>query len=154
LAKLCGKTRERYRELAEQQINPHLGPIPRQRLRPSMGQEWHKKPLLSGSRKGGPLSPRTVGHAHRLLRRPLPRAVKREELARNVPSVVSPSKVEAEEIEILDSRQIGAVLDALEGHPLCPIVDLASATGMRRGKLLGLQLGDLELDRAYLRNRT
>ena len=39
----------------------------------------------------------------------------------------------------------------LEGHTLFPIVSLALATGMRRGELLGLQWGDIDLDRGVLR---
>lgn len=148
---LAAKTKERYRELMEGQIIPHLGAVPLQRLRPSAIEDWHKTLLRSGGRKGGPLSPRTVGHAHRLLRRALQRAVGREELARNVASAVSPPKLEAREVQILDSKQIGAVLDALQRQPLYSIVALALATGMRRGELLGLQLGDLDLDRASLR---
>lgn len=148
---LSGKTKERYRELAEGQIAPHLGAIPLQRLRPSTVEEWHKTLLRAGGRKGGPLSARTVGHAHRLLRRALQRAVKREELARNVASAVSPPRLDAREIEILDPQQIAFVLERLQGHPLYVIVALALATGMRRGELLGLQLGDLDLDRGTLR---
>ena len=39
----------------------------------------------------------------------------------------------------------------LEGHALRPIASLALATGMRRGELLGLQWGDIDLDGATLR---
>ena len=39
-----------------------------------------------------------------------------EVLARNVASAISPPKVEDEEIEILASKQIGLVLNKLEGH--------------------------------------
>ena len=37
------------------------------------------------------------------------------------------------------------------GTALLPIVELALATGMRRGELLGLQWGDVDLDKATLR---
>lgn len=148
---LSGKTRERYRELAEQQIIPHLGSVALQRLRPSAVQNWHTTLLGSGGRRGRPLSARTVGHAHRLLRRALQRAVQREELARNVAGAVSPPKVEAHEVEILDAGQVASVIKKLQGHDLRPIVAMALATGMRRGELLGLQLGDLDLDAGLLR---
>lgn len=38
------------------------------------------------------------------------------------------------------------MLAKLVGHTLYPIVSLALATGMRRGELLGLQWGDVDLD--------
>jgi integrase len=40
------------------------------------------------------------------------------------------------------------VLAKLECYSLFPIVLLALATGMRRGELLGLQWGDIDLDAA------
>ena len=51
------------------------------------------------------------------------------------------------EIEILSAEQIAEVRTKLAGHALVPIVELALATGMRRGELLGLQWGDVDLDR-------
>jgi len=38
---LSPKTRERYRELCDAQIIPHLGTITLQRLRPARLAEWH-----------------------------------------------------------------------------------------------------------------
>ena len=97
------KTVGRYRQLAEQQIYPHLGGILLQKLRPAQVQEWHSTLLKTGNRKGrakgGPLAARTVGHAHRVLHRALERAVENETLARNVASVIAPPKVEDQEVE-------------------------------------------------------
>lgn len=41
-------------------------------------------------------------------------------------------------------------MNKLSGHFLHPIVSLALDTGMRRGELLGLKWGDLDLDKATL----
>src|SRR5262249_48916846 len=81
-AGLTPKTAERYRELAEGQIIPHLGDILLQKLRPAKVAEWHATLLKAGSRRGKPLSARTVGHAHRLLTLALKRAVGTETIAR------------------------------------------------------------------------
>jgi integrase len=85
------------------------------------------------------------------LRRVLQCAVKNGTLSRNVASVHKPPAVEETEIEILSADQIADVLLKLDGHPLFPIASLALATGMRRGELLGLQWGDIDLDGAALR---
>jgi integrase len=148
---LSPKTVERYRQLAQDQIGPHLGTTPLQTLRPDQIDKWHKALLKGGGTRGGPLSARTVGHAHRLLHRALARAVTLEVLSRNVASVVHPPKVDAEEIEILTSDQIAALLSHLEGHQLLPIVSLALGTGMRRGELCALAWGAVDLEKATVR---
>jgi hypothetical protein len=38
---LAGKTLERYRQLADQQIIPFLGTVQVQKLRPAQVQDWH-----------------------------------------------------------------------------------------------------------------
>jgi len=134
------KTLERYHELAERQVIPHLGGIKLQKLKPETIRQWHTTLLSAG------LSARTVGHAHRLLRLVLGYAVKSGTLARNVAAIERPPSVEDTEIEILSPDQIRVVVDWLEGHSLHPVVCLALATGMRRGELCGLQWGDLNLD--------
>ena len=142
---LSPKTLERYRELGERQIIPQLGATKLQKLKPEHVQQWH------GALIGQGLSPRTVGHAHRLLRLMLQCAMKNGTLARNVATVHAPPKVEEREIEILTGEQIVETMTKLEGHALYPIVALAIATGMRRGELLGLQWGDVDLDSATIR---
>ena len=72
-------------------------------------------------------------------------------LTRNVAAVHTPPKVEDEEIEILSAEQIADVRSKLQSHTLLPLVELALATGMRRGELLGLQWGDVDLDAGTLR---
>jgi integrase len=150
-AGLTAKTAERYRELAEDQIIPHLGSIVLQKLRPARLAHWHAHLLKAGGKDSRQLSPRTVGHAHRVLHRALARAVETEVLARNVASAVSPPKVEAEEIEILDSKQIDDMQAKLVGHQLYPIAVAGLATGCRRGELLALRLVDVDLDAATVR---
>ena len=145
-ARAFAQNTERYRELAEHQIIPHLGATKLQKLAPEHVQQWHGTLIREG------LSPRTVGHAHRVLRLALQCAVKNGTLARNVAAIHSPPKVEEGEIEILSADQIADVLDqARQATYLFPIVSLALATGMRRGELLGLQWGDIDLDAGTLR---
>lgn len=90
-------------------------------------------------------------HAHRVLQLALQTAVKNGTLARNVAAVHKPPKVEQTEIEILSPDQVADTLARLEGHALFPIASLALDSGMRRGELLGLQWGDVDLDGGTLR---
>ena len=80
---LAGKTHERYRGLAEQQLIPHLGAVAIQSLRPAAIADWHSTLLRKGGEGGRPLSARTVGHAHRVLHRVLARAVATELICRS-----------------------------------------------------------------------
>ncbi len=147
---LAPKTLERYRELAEHQIIPHLGTTLLQKLRPAQIAEWHALLLRAGGRNGRPLAPRTVGHAHRVLHAALARAAKLETVSRNVAGVLSPPKVEASEVECLAESQIGDVLGKLKDHHLHPLVVVALGTGMRRGELCALQWRHVDLDAASI----
>jgi integrase len=144
-AKVSPKTLERYRELADRQIAPHLGSLKLQKLRPEHIDQWHGTLLRTG------LAPRTVGHAHRLLASVLKYAVENGTIARNAAATRKPPVVETVEIAILTANQISEIRAKLAKHTLLPIVELALATGMRRGELCGLQWGDVDLDRDTLR---
>jgi integrase len=148
---LAGKTKERYRELIERQITPHLGEILLQKLRPAQVQSWHATLLSAGGRNGRALSARTVGHAHRVLRKALSDALRLESVARNVAAVVAQPKVEPGEVEILASAQIEEVRSRLRGNVLYSISMLAVASGARRGELLAVRWADLDLDGSKLR---
>jgi integrase len=148
---LSPKTLERYRQLAEQQIIPHLGSTMLQNVRPTHLQDWHATLLEGGGAKGRPLSARTVGHAHRVLHRALERALGLEIVVRNVAHAIRPPKVEDTEIASLTADQITGVLTRLDGHPLFPIAALAVGTGMRRGEICALAWGAVDLDKATVR---
>jgi len=141
---LANKTRSRYRQLAEQQVIPHLGATPLQKLRPAHIADWHAGLLRSGGQDGRPLSARTVGHAHRLLHTALARAAQLELVGRNVASMVHPPKVDAEEVVILTADQIGDVLTKLTGSRPGPIVAIALGAGLRRGEICGFRWGDID----------
>src|SRR5919205_44166 len=84
------KTGERYRQLIERQIIPHLGAIALQKLRPAHIASWHAKLLQEGRHDGTALSARSTGHAHRVLHKALEDAVGRELLLRNPVSIMAP----------------------------------------------------------------
>src|SRR5262249_12687506 len=148
---LADKTRQEYARLIAHLVLPHLGGLELQRLRPAHIAAWHAKLLASGGKNGRPLSARTVAHAHHVLHTALERAVGTELLARNVAHAISPPKIATTEIEALKADQIAPLLAALKGHWLEPLAVLALSTGARRGEILALRWGDLDLDRATLR---
>jgi hypothetical protein len=118
ITSVAPKTRERYIELAERQIYPHLGEVKIRYLTAVEIERW-----LGTLIRGG-LSPQTATHAYRVLARALRRIKNTAALEAERPAI------EAKEIEIPTPEQVGTVLTALEGHALHPIVALALRTGM------------------------
>jgi integrase len=148
---ISAKTAERYRQLINRQIIPYLGAITLQKIRAADVVSWHAKLLREGRHDGDPLSARTVGHAHRVLRKALADACRRELLTRNPASLVQPPKFDIEEMKILSAEQVRGVLSGLKGTPIFAPVVLLLSTGMRRGELMALRWGDVDLDGAKLR---
>jgi integrase len=144
-ANVSGKTLERYDQLSRNQIIAHIGNKPLQKLRPVDLNELYGALLRDG------LSPRTIGHAHRLLHRALGHAVTWELVVKNVAAAVRPPRVTVEEIEIIREGELAAVLKKLRGQPLYMIAMLALSSGMRRGELLALRWQDVDLDAGLVR---
>lgn len=141
------KTLERYRGLARNQINPHLGTIRLQKLRPADVAAWQQRLISEGK-----LATRSIRHAHGLLRTALAHATAVELVERNVAAIIKPPKLTGnKEVAILDADQIAGALDKLRGHSLYPIVALAIGTGARRGEIAALTWRDLDLDAATVR---
>jgi integrase len=147
------KTVERYRQFIANQIKPHLGAMPVQKIKPVNLTAFYATLLRSGNIAKGPLASRTVGHIHRLLRRMLGHAAQWGVIAGNPVALVHPPRVDQDEIEIIREDEIKVVLDALRTRnlPLYAIATLALATGARRGELCALRWKDLDLDTGKVR---
>ena len=88
---------------------------------------------------GRGLSPRTVLHAHRILREALSHGLKWGLLVRNVCDAVDPPKPRRKEMTALDYSEIQRFLDVASGSPYGPLFFLDIYTALRRGELLGLR---------------
>lgn len=148
---VSAKTLERYKELTAHHVRPHLGAARLQKVRTVNFAELYGKLQKRKEEGGAGLAPRTVGHVHRLMHRALGHAVKWSLITINPVAAAEPPRVERQEIEILTPDQVKLVLHTLRGHRLYPIAVMGLATGMRRGELLALRWGDIDLDGGRVR---
>jgi integrase len=148
---VSAKTFERYQELTAHHVRPHLGAAKIQQLRAVHFAELYGKLQKPKAEGGAGLAPRTIGHVHRLMHRVMGHAVKWGVILNNPVASAEPPRVTRTEIEILEPEQIKEVLEAIRGNPLYPLTVIALATGMRRGEIVGLRWGDVDLDGGSIR---
>jgi integrase len=97
------------------------------------------------------LSEASIGHTAGTLHAALQWCVtKRRWLVRNPANDAPRIKPERVEMRVWEPHQLAAFLKAAEDDRLWPIFRLAACTGMRRGELLGLRWGEVDLDAATL----
>ena len=141
------RTYIRYRELLTLHAIPALGNRPIARITPQDLQRLYGSKLEEG------LSPRTVGHLHRVLHRALQDAVRWGLVGRNVCDAVRPPKVLAHEMRALSPDEARQLLASAEGDRLEALYVLAVTAGLRQGELLGLKWQDVDLETARLQVR-
>ena len=147
LGDVSPKTAERYRELLENQIKPHIGGKVLQKLKPADVEHWHGLLKTDGRKDGsGGLSPRTIGHAHRLLSKALKDGMRHDLIVRNAAASEAPPRVDAKEITVLDAAQVKFVVEKLRGRAMYSRIVTALFTGIRRGEFLALRWRNVDLD--------
>jgi len=149
------RTAERYSELLDLYIVPHLGNVALQKLTTSAVETWHTDLRTAGRKDGkGGLCARTVRHAHRLLVRAIGDAMRHNLVARNVAREQKPpATAESVEVETLAADQIAPMLAKLEGDPFYVPAVVALYVGLRRSEQLALKSSHVDLDGKVIRVR-
>jgi integrase len=144
---ITARTAARYRELADNQIVPHIGAKALRRLRPLDIEEWHVTLRNSGRVHGkGGLAPRTIGHAHRVLSKALRDAIKNELITKNVATTKAAPKAPDDEMVIV--QDVPALIENLKTSARLYVPAMISLfTGMRLGEVLGLRWSRVNLGR-------
>src|SRR5262245_16259647 len=129
---ISARTAQRYRQLTEKQVAPHLGTRPLQKLTRLDVEGWHTAVRSAG------FSARTVGHAHRLLGKALRDAAVDGLVSRNVCRIQRAPKVT--EAEMVVVRDIPGFLAAVQGPERFRVIAVVALfTGMRLGEVLALR---------------
>jgi integrase len=133
------RTRQLYRGLLERQVLPSLGDVELAGLSPSAVRAWYAK-LMSEEGPGAS----TGAKAYRLLRAMLATAVSDEVIARNPCQLKGAGVERAPERPLVTVAQVEALAGAIVPR-LRALILLGAWCGLRRGELLGLRRGDLDL---------
>lgn len=144
-ANTSNKTYQRYEQILRRHVEPHIGKLAIQKVRPADIQSVHAKSAAAG------LADRTRLHVHRVLHRMLKHAAQWGVVQQNVASLVDAPTVAGKEIEILTPAELKKVLTSVQGRSIYPVAITALGTGMRRSEILALRWQDLDLDDASLR---
>lgn len=141
------KSHERYAGLINQNIKPALGAVLLAKLKPAQISEAYTKALAGGRRddKAGGLSPRTVGHMHRVLKQALGQAIRWELITRNPADAVDPPKIDWKPMQTYDLPQTADLLEAVRGTPIFVPALLAVLCGLRRGEICALRWRNVDL---------
>lgn len=139
-----------YRDHVENHIVPLLGGIPLADLRAADVERLIDDRLRQSSKRGRPFSPATVAHVVTTLRIALNRAVRRGELAVNVAAQVDLPAARRPPVDAMSDASADAILDAVAGHWIEPVIRFLLGSGARLGDALGLDHRDLFLDRGYV----
>jgi integrase len=142
---ITARTAQRYHQLVENQISPHLGAKTLQKLSRLDIEAWH-----TALRSGG-LAARTIGHAHRVLSKALSDAENDSVIIRNVCKQRKAPKVPESEQAIV--KNIPDLIGKIAGARLYPMAALALFTGMRLGEVLALRDGRLDLENGVVQVR-
>jgi integrase len=139
------RTLATYRTMIRLHLNPYIGKRRLDQLQPEHLEQTYKQLLDKG------LSPASVLRVHRMLHRALKIAMQRDRVARNVATLVEPTRQERPKTpEPLDVEECKRVLAAAEGLRNSARWTVALALGLRQSEALALQWKDIDFDRGTL----
>lgn len=146
-ATLAPTTRSDWDSVVHRHLVPELGGIPLWKLTARDCDRLYHRMALEG------LGPSRVRCAHVVLHRAVAQAVRWGWLARNPVSDATRPEVPRATIVPPDAEQVRALLDAArDSDPaLACWLDVAAATGARRGEVCGLRWSDIDLGASTVR---
>jgi integrase len=137
-------TQRRYRDLLHKHVIPVIGDIKLSKLSPLDVQRVYADRLSKG------LAPGTVLMIHNVLHKALRQALRWGMVPRNVAELTDPPKTTPTEYHSWSAEQVADFLAVADADDYAALWRLSVLTGLRRGELLGLKWGDLDLHRGSL----
>jgi integrase len=128
---------------------PHFGERLLKDINPAYVEAYRHKRLAEPSRQGGTTKPATVNREIACLKTIYNKAQKNRKAECNPVQGVKARKENNERDRILNPEEYVCLLAHCPGH-LKPIVKVAYYTGMRRGEILGLTWGQVDLKEGFI----
>jgi integrase len=146
-------TLARYERETLHHINPFIGHIPLHRVTAADLDALYAALLDRGRLDGNGLAPKTVLNIHQILRAALRDAFHRGLVTRNEALLAHPPKLRhrfSNKPNAWTALELAMFLESSRGHRLWTPIYVAATTGIRRGEVLGLRWGDVDLNRRRL----
>lgn len=154
-------TLDSYQRSIDQYLEPQVGSVKLQQLRPANVQQLSERLLANGGRRKSqhpvdphperPLAPKTVRNHLNVLGAALKYAVGMGWIASDPMSAVKkPSARRSKQMKVWNADEVAAYLQATSDHDLSTLFHLALFTGLRRGELLGLRWEDIDFTSSRL----
>ncbi len=146
-------TWESYDRNIRVHVVPTIGDIPLQRLTAVDLDHLYARLLASGRRDGKPLSPRSVRYVHTILHGALAYAGRKNLVTRTVADLADPPKgtsASPADRRVWTPEELQRFLQHVAANRLAALWLVLATTGMRRGEVLGLHWGDIDLDHGNL----
>lgn len=140
------KTQERYADIIEQNLIPHLGEIPLSDLSPRNIDDAYRSLQADG------YAASTIELIHCVLSGACKYAMRREKVDRNVAEFVTLPHVTRHEVIPPEIETVHQLLDlaATENPTLFPFLFVLTYTGMRKGEAWGLKWRHVNLDQGSI----
>jgi integrase len=141
-----------YQSCIRLYVNPRIGHLHLQAIRPSTITKLYRDLLTSGGQHGKPLAVATVIHLHAVLRKAFHDAAMIDGLIEHNPveRAKRPRSQAQEPGTVWSSAQLRSFLAEARNHRLFAFFHLAAYTGARRGELLNLRWKDVDLDGKHI----
>jgi integrase len=140
---ISARTAENYRGLLKNQIAPHLGGYPLQKLRAAATEDWFTALQAAG------LSTRTCRHAQRVLSKAMKDAVRLGLVVKSV--LAAPPRIIEPEMVIV--RDVPSFIEQIRGQPMFVHAMIGLLAGLRIGEVLALRWNRVDLERKVLQVR-
>jgi integrase len=142
-----------YRYLVTHYVDPHIGRMRLQSVRPTTLSGLYRDLLVHGGKEARPLSRATVDYVHAILRKAFNDAVRSEQLLVTNPAerAKRPRSGPRGLLEVWTAEQLRTFLNAASHHRLSAFFRVAAYTGARRGEVSNLRWADIDWDAPALR---